>query len=154
MDNNCVHFHTEIFIVVLFYQTENPKYHVKRSAVFRALLAADMKERNSGRIELKQIKLATGRELLYYLYNGLLKEEGSDLLGLLALADQYDMAELKHLCAEGLAARLTDDNCLEELNMAMAKLYNTPLLKAAALDYITVNAGRLVQQKTTGSTST
>ena len=150
MVNNCVLFHTKNVILVQLRILNQS--HVKRSAVFRALLAADMKERNSGRIELKQIKLATGRELLYYLYNGWLKEEGSDLLGLLALADQYDMAELKRLCAEGLAARLTDDNCLEVLNMA--KLYNMPLLKAAALDYITVNAGRLVQQKTTGSTST
>ena len=39
--------------------------HVKRSAVFRALLTADMKEWNSGRIELKHISLATGRDLLY-----------------------------------------------------------------------------------------
>ena len=43
---------------------------MKRSAVFKALLAADMKERKSSRIELKNVKLATGRELLYYLYNG------------------------------------------------------------------------------------
>ena len=150
MDNNCVHFHTEIFIFVLFYQTENPKYHVKRSVVFRALLAADMKERNSGRIELKDIKLATGRDLLYYLYNGRMKE-GSDLLGLLALADQYDMPELKSLCAEGLAARVTKDNYLEVLNMA--QLHNLPLLKAAAVHYIAANAGRLVQEKATGSTS-
>ena len=131
MVNNCVLFHTENVILVQLRILNQS--HVKRSAVFRALLAADMKERNSGRIELKQIKLATGRELLYYLYNGWLKEEGSDLLGLLALADQYDMAELKHLCAEGLAARLTDNY-----------RYILPLLKRAALDYIAANAFRLV----------
>ena len=102
-----------------------------------------MKERNSGRIELKHI-MATGRELLYYLYNGRM-QEGSDLLGLLALADQYDMAELKSLCAKGLAARVTEDNYLEVLNMA--QLHNMPLLKAAAFDYIAANAGRLVQEK-------
>ena len=128
--------------------------HVKRSAVFRALLTADMKEWNSGRIELKHISLATGRDLLYVLYKGRMKEgqEESDLMGLLALADQYDMAGLKSLCAVGLAARVTEDNYLEVMNMA--QLHNMPLLKAAAVDYIAANAGRLVQEKTTGSTST
>ena len=127
---------------------------MKRSAVFKALLAADMKERKSSRIELKNVKLATGRELLYYLYNGRMKEgqEETDLLGLIALADQYDMAGLKSLCAAGLAARVTEDNYLEVMNMA--QLHNMPLLKAAAVDYIAANAGRLVQEKTTGSTST
>ena len=148
MVNNCVLFHTENVILVQLRILNQS--HVKRSAVFRALLAADMKERNSGRIELKDIKLATGRDLLYYLYNGRMKE-GSDLLGLLALADQYDMPELKSLCAEGLAARVTKDNYLEVLNMA--QLHNLPLLKAAAVHYIAANAGRLVQEKATGSTS-
>ena len=127
---------------------------MKRSAVFKALLAADMKERKSSRIELKNVKLATRRKLLYYLYNGRMKErqEESDLLGLIALADQYDMAGLKSLCTAGLAARVTEDNYLEVMNMA--QLHNMPLLKAAAVDYIAANAGRLVQEKTTGSTST
>ena len=93
---------------------------MKRSAVFKALLAAGMKERKSSRIELKNVKLATGRKLLYYLYNGRMKEgqEESDLLGLIALADQYDMAGLKSLYTAGLAARVTEDNYLEVMNMA------------------------------------
>ena len=147
MVNNCVLFHTENVILVQLRILNQS--HVKRSAVFRALLAADMKERNSGRIELKQIKLATGRELLYYLYNGWLKEEGSDLLGLLALADQYDMAELKTLCAKRLADRLTNDNCLAVLSLA--QLHNIPPLKTAAMDYVAAHAGRLAQEKATGS---
>jgi hypothetical protein len=55
-----------------------------------------MRERTSGRIELKNLKLKTGQDLLYYLYNQQLKEE-SDLVGLLAAAEQYDMPELKAL---------------------------------------------------------
>ena len=111
---------------------------MKRSAVFKALLAADMKERKSSRIELKNVKLATGRELLYYLYNGRMKErqEESDLLGLIALADQYDMAELKTLCAERLADRLTNHNCLAVLSLA--QLHNIPPLKTAAMDYMSL----------------
>ena len=100
-------------------------------------MAADMKERNSGRIVLKNVNLATGRALLYYLYNGRMREEQrSDLLGLLALADQYDMAELKTLCAERLADRLTNDNCLAVLSLA--QLHNIPPLKTAAMDYMSL----------------
>jgi hypothetical protein len=55
-----------------------------------------MRERTSGRLELKNLKLKTGQDLLYYLYNQQLKEE-SDLVGLLAAAEQYDMPELKAL---------------------------------------------------------
>ena len=96
-----------------------------------------MKERNSGRIVLKNVNLATGRALLYYLYNGRMREEQrSDLLGLLALADQYDMAELKTLCAERLADRLTNDNCLAVLSLA--QLHNIPPLKTAAMDYMSL----------------
>ena len=109
-----------------------------------------MKEWNSGRIELKNVNLATGRALLYYLYNGRMREEQrSDLLGLLALADQYDMAELKTLCAERRADRLTNDNCLAVLSLA--QLHNIPPLKTAAMDYVAAHAGRLAQEKATGS---
>jgi BTB/POZ domain len=46
---------------------------LNRSPVFRAMLTAGMKEQASGRIELQNMKLKTGRDLLYYLYNQRLK---------------------------------------------------------------------------------
>jgi hypothetical protein len=56
------------------------------------MLTADMKERSSGVIQLKQVKLKTGQDLLYYLYNRQLRE-GADAVGLLAVADQYDIQD-------------------------------------------------------------
>ena len=53
-----------------------------RSSVFRAMLTADMQERHSSPIELKNLKLKTGQDLLHYMYNGWLKK-GSDVVGLL-----------------------------------------------------------------------
>ena len=106
------------------------------------MLTADMKERNCGRIELTNLLVQTGRDLLYYLYNGRMKD-GSDIIGLLEVADQYDMQDLKTWCAEALAISLTDDTCFELL--LMAQLHNVQLLKIAVIDYITENAGRLVQ---------
>jgi BTB/POZ domain len=74
------------------------------------MLTADMRERTSGRIELRNTKLHTGQDLLFYLYNGQIREE-SDLVGLLGLADQYDIQELKIWCAKQLAATVTKAKC-------------------------------------------
>jgi hypothetical protein len=70
------------------------------------MLTSDMSERTSGRIELRNTKLKTGQDLLYYLYNRQLRD-GSDMAGLLALADQYDLQELKTWCAQELATTVT-----------------------------------------------
>jgi hypothetical protein len=37
------------------------------------MLTSNMRERNSGRIQVKNMKLRTGRELLHYIYNGRLQ---------------------------------------------------------------------------------
>jgi hypothetical protein len=42
---------------------------------------------------MKDVRLETGRNLLFFLYNGWL-EEGADLMGLLNLADKYDIQVL------------------------------------------------------------
>jgi CMP-N-acetylneuraminic acid synthetase len=44
-----------------------------------------MREQTSRRIELKNMKLKTGKDLLYYLYNHQMKAD-SGLVGLLAAA--------------------------------------------------------------------
>jgi BTB/POZ domain len=116
---------------------------LNRSPVFRAMLTAGMKEQASGRIELKNMKLKTGQDLLYYLYNQRMKPD-SDLTGLLAAADQYDMPELKAECGEALAAGggVTRDNYVELMHMA--ELYNVKVLKEAVFDYIAANRGGLI----------
>ncbi len=45
------------------------------------MLTADMKERNCGEIQLTGLAVDTGRDLLYYLYNGRLRT-GSDIVGM------------------------------------------------------------------------
>jgi hypothetical protein len=39
---------------------------------------------------MKDVSMKIGRNLLFFLYNGWL-EEGADLMGLLPLADKYDI---------------------------------------------------------------
>jgi hypothetical protein len=67
--------------------------------------------------------------------------EDADLVGLLAAADQFDVQELKAICGEALAARVTRANYAELLHLA--DLYKVKPLKAAALKYITNNIGSL-----------
>ena len=66
------------------------------------------------------------------------------MLGLLEMADQYDLQDLKTWCAEALSISLTDDTCFQLL--LMAQLHNVQLLKTAVIDYITDHASRLVRR--------
>jgi hypothetical protein len=50
------------------------------------MLTAEKKERSSGRIELKYMKLQTFKDLPFYLYNRQLRE-GADVMGLLGFAN-------------------------------------------------------------------
>ena len=53
------------------------------------------------------------------------------------------MQDLQTWWTEVLAISLNDNTCVEQL--LMAQLHNVQLLKIAVIDYITENAGRLVQ---------
>jgi hypothetical protein len=54
------------------------------------MLVNDVLERKTGRIELLDVEVKTGQDLLFFMYSGRMKE-GSDLPGLLVLADKYDI---------------------------------------------------------------
>jgi BTB/POZ domain len=81
---------------------------------------------------MKNIELKTGQDLLHYLYNHQMRE-GANLMGLLGVADQYDMQELKTWCAKLLAMSVTKANRMELLYVA--ELYAIPILKKAVLGY-------------------
>jgi hypothetical protein len=69
--------------------TKYPCHHLLfRSAVFKAIMVNDVLERQTGRIELLDVEVKTGKDLLFFMYSGKMKE-GSDLPGLLVLADKY-----------------------------------------------------------------
>jgi hypothetical protein len=101
------------------------------------MLTADMREKATGRIELKNMTLKTGQGLLYYLYNNQLKED-TNLMELLAVAAQYELPRLKALCAESLAASVTKDNCAELLRLA--ELFEIKQLKDKVIEFTVKNA--------------
>jgi BTB/POZ domain len=106
------------------------------------MLTTKMREQATGRIELKNITLKTGQDLLYYLYNGRLPEDAS-LMDLLPVANQYELTALKDICAEGLATSVNDENYVEVLQLA--KLFNIKQLKEDVFEYIATNAKRLAK---------
>jgi hypothetical protein len=55
---------------------------------------------------MKDVRLETGRNLLFFLYNGWL-EEGVDLMGLLNLADKYDIQVLAAKEVKGFSSFCT-----------------------------------------------
>jgi hypothetical protein len=57
------------------------------------------------------------------------------------VAHKYGIEELMKWCVEALAAKPTEDNYLELLNLA--ELYGLRPLKAAALRFIALNVDRL-----------
>ena len=104
------------------------------------MLCADMKERNSGGCLLLNMTRQTGLDLLHYLYNGRLRE-GSDMVGLLEVADKYHMPELKSWAAASLAAAVSEANFSPLLRLA--ELHDIPLLRAAVIRFIAGNASQL-----------
>ncbi len=85
--------------------------------------------------------MATGRDLVHYLYTGR-PREGSDPVGMLEVAEQYDLPELMVWAEEALAASLSDTNYCQL--MQLAELYSIQSLKAAVIRYIASHAGRLI----------
>ena len=106
------------------------------------MLVADMKERHTGRIELTDIKLSTGLELIAYLYNGWV-ERYDNFFELLKLADKYDLSELRETCSDALEGTITNGSCLELL--LLADLHQVASLKHAALRWVSLNSSSLFQ---------
>ena len=116
-----------------------------RSLVFRAMLSSNMKERQTGRIDLTDWSLKTGQDLLSFLYSGRVKPD-ADLTKLLVVADRYDFQELKEMTSEALKTKIRDENCLDLL--MLAHLHHAERLKDAALVHIRLRSKALF--KTTG----
>jgi speckle-type POZ protein len=115
-----------------------------RSPVFRAMLTAEMLERRSGRIHMADMSAATGKQLLYYLYTGRLRQQNADPRELLAAADKYEIADLKDHCEAVLSRTISDANCVDLL--VLGDLCGASMLKELALEHILQNRRSLVRR--------
>ncbi len=58
--------------------------------MFCAMLAPNMLEGRTGRIDLPEVEQETFQDLIFYLTNNYMRKD-SDLMGLLDLSDKYDI---------------------------------------------------------------
>jgi len=104
-----------------------------RSPVFRAMFDVKMKERESGKVTIEDIKPEIMEEMLHFIYTGVVKESlpFKSTVKLLSAADKYQLDALKDICQDKLYSVLGAENAIEIL--ILGEMYRIPKLKDAAL---------------------
>ncbi|CAL1295025.1 unnamed protein product [Larinioides sclopetarius] len=106
-----------------------------RSPVFRSMFSHDMKEKNSGYVDITDFDDETVHRMLLYIYTdtleGLQFESASKLY---KIADKYQILSLKSKCSTFLKENLCPTNACDAL--VLADVHNDNDLKTAVQDYI------------------
>ena len=115
-----------------------------RSPVFRAMLQADMKEKQTKKIVIEDSKPEIVSEMLNFIYTGditneKLHEMASDLL---AVGEKYQLVHLTKMCEDKLCSTLEVDKSIEYL--VLGDLYNLLTLKTLALELVAKNMKKIV----------
>jgi len=108
-----------------------------RSQVFKTMLESNMKERETGSIEIKDMKLEVFEDLLRYIYTGEAPNIDEHAGELFAAADLYQLEHLKELCEVKLCAGIEITNCISLL--VLGELHHASTLKASALKFVSKN---------------
>ena len=115
-----------------------------RSPVFRAMLQAERKEKQTRKIVLEDTNPEIVTEMLTFIYTGDIPNEKLDAIAcdLLGISDKYQLDYLKRMCEDKLCSTLKVDNSLEYL--VLGDLHNASKLKKTALDLIAKNMSKIV----------
>ncbi|GFU31833.1 TD and POZ domain-containing protein 4 [Trichonephila clavipes] len=82
-----------------------------RSPVFKAMFTHDMKEKNSGCVNIDDLDDDTIQRMLLYIYTAKLQDlQWDSACNLYAAADKYEILSLKSECFSFLKDNLTQDN--------------------------------------------
>ena len=114
-----------------------------QSPVFRAMFEADMKEKQSGVIEVSDITPEAMSDLVTYLYTGTapnLKTLASELL---EVAEKYQLPHLLTKCENELGSKMKEASVIGTL--ILADLHGRECLKKACLEYIRLNSARVFE---------
>ena len=115
-----------------------------RSPVFRAMFQAEMKEKKTKMVNVKDVDPDVFSEMLTFIYTG--KCPNLDNLiarSLLASADKYQMEQLKTICVEKLCENIDVNNCVDFL--VMGDMHQAEDLKKFSLDFIAKNVATICQ---------
>eukprot|EP00948_MAST-09A_sp_MAST-9A-sp1_P001237 g1237.t1 len=139
-----------VFADVVFY-VEDEKIYAHRavlcawSAPFKAMLTSGMKEGSQrqgmslAEVELHDISAAMFVLLLKYIYTGVVTLSHANALGLLRLANLYEIHMLKRRCEEFIGNHLDPHNACDILYAAEVHNASKEILQEKALHFIAEN---------------
>ena len=110
---------------------------VARSDWWRACLTHNMRERNTGIVEVHQTPAHILRLLVRYLYGGVIELVPETAMGVLVASNMYNEMELLSECVSYLKDTITVDHALDLL--AAARKHDQPELAEAALEFVRDN---------------
>ncbi|KAF8777721.1 TD and POZ domain-containing protein 5 [Argiope bruennichi] len=106
-----------------------------RSSVFKVMMSNDMKEKNTGCIQIDDLDNDTVQQLLLFLYSDHLENlHWESATKLYYAADKYEIKKLKVICSDFLEDNLSTSTAAELLVLANA--HNDFNLKKVAEDFI------------------
>jgi len=78
-----------------------------RSAVLKRMTEVDMRERNTGTIEIKDFEPGVVKEFTRYLYSDMISADFSDLAELMRIGHQYEVSSLVDMCSGRLVQEVS-----------------------------------------------
>ncbi|XP_071033417.1 speckle-type POZ protein B-like [Parasteatoda tepidariorum] len=115
-----------------------------RSPVFSAMFKRDMKENQTGVVDIPDVESEVLRSFVEYLYTDIFSNtEFEHVLNLLLVADKYQVNSLKERCSKILISKISTENIYEVISVA--DLVNQVALKQLALNYIKTNKMAIIQ---------
>ncbi|XP_038959854.1 TD and POZ domain-containing protein 2-like [Rattus norvegicus] len=110
------------------------------SPVFRAMFEHEMLESLTNHIEIHDIHLQVFKEMMPFIYTGKAPHLHihSMATGLLAVADMYDLQDLKVMCEDALCRNISVKNAVPTL--ILSDLHSADHLKTKAMDFIILHA--------------
>jgi len=100
------------------------------SKFFESMFLSPMKERYQSEVEIKQFDGKAVRALIDFMYCGEININKGNVLNLLAVADFFQMEDVKLFCFQFLEHNLNTDNCLEIIKLSTQYNVSSSLKKA------------------------
>lgn len=117
-----------------------------RSRVFEAMWSSGMREEQQREVHIKDLDPVAVQRMLRFMYTGALDmnfEKDAEVVALLEVAHQYDVASLVELCVATLASWLTEDKAAEYL--MIAETAGLDSFRQRCLDFITSSHTRVAE---------
>lgn len=119
---------------------------VSRSEVFAAMFDADMLEKKTGRVDIKEVESRIFKKLLDYICLDKFEcNDTDDLLKLLVVANRYSVKNLESLCAYHLCDKISERNVMNIIKTA--DLVKEKILSKNCKKFLALKVTTLLQKK-------